>query len=245
MPWPTGPVQAGVKQENSALHVWVDNTSEDPREFVAAVAPAVPMGNFQEMLLGHRSGGVNLPAAAQSVGSRIGGVSSGTAAATLTDANQVWGTTAQINKGCFALGGAIAQQYNIVLSHTNTVLTMKSNWATTPTNPARYQLLTPADQNQGATVSYAAGPANALVDSGKTWVVNQWRGFLVAVAAELRYVVSNTATQLTLDKAWGTTPTAQQAYGILFPMPMDWLGVQRGNTPSFANIGNNLNPDNL
>jgi hypothetical protein len=244
MPWPVGPVQVGINGENSALHVWVDNTSEDPREVVVA-APAVPMGSFMEMLLGHRSGGVVKPAAAQAPGSRIGGVSTATAAATLTDTGQAWPANSQNNKGCFALGGVVAQQYNLVLSHTVTVLTMKSNWVTQPTSPATYQLLTPAEQGQGATVSYAAGPANALVDTGKAWIVNQWRGLWVAVAGELRLIVSNTATQLTLDRAWGTTPGAQQAYGILNALFMDWNMTQRGDSAGSDGVGNNLNPDTL
>jgi len=248
MPWPTGPVQVGVKGENANLHIWVDNTAEQPRAgSVAGGAPqaaAIPSGSFMEMLLGHRSGGVNKPAPFLSVGStRYGSGGAVTyAAGTFTDTNQNWVTNQFGAAGAGEAYGVMTDsgQYNVVSSNTATVATNKSNWASTPGAGAGYVILGVAEQNQGATVSYAAGPANALVDTGKTWIVNQWRGRWVYVANQVRQVVSNTATQLTLDAAWSATPAAQQAYFIADPFPSSWLEAQRG-----FGITNDLNPNNL
>ncbi len=139
-------------------------------------------------------------------------------------------------------------QWDIVLSHTATVLTMKSNWLVQPANNSQYFIQRPADQNQGATVSYAAGPANALVDTAKAWVVNQWAGYMLAVSAQLRLIVSNTPTQLTLDAAWSTTPVAQQAYGIVAYFASGWLETQRGvgsNARIAVGQGSDINPNNI
>jgi hypothetical protein len=257
MPWPKGPVQAGVKGENSALHIMVDNTSEQPAAAsVGATMPQadpIPMGSFVEMLLGHRSGGTNKPAPFLDLGSvRFGRGGTVTyAAGTLTDTNQNWVVNIFGAAGFGVAFGVIATdvtgggQYNVIASNTATVLTLKSNWATTPGAGAPYSIIGVADQNQGATVSYAAGPANALVDTGKAWTANQWRGRYVMVANQLRLIVSNTATQLTLDAAWSATPAAQQAYFISDPMYPSWLETQRGTTGGYTAGGPDMNPNNL
>ncbi len=250
MPWPAGPVSSGVKGENSALHVWVDKTSEAPAVGQnAATANAVPMGNFMEMLLGHRSGGVVKASAFLDNGStRFGRGGTVTyAAGTLTDTNQAW-TTNQFGAAGFGEAYGVwadSGQFNVIASNTGTVLTLKSNWLATPGAGTGYLIIGVADQNQGASVSYAAGPANALVDSAKAWVVNMWRGKYVCVSGQLRQIVSNTATQLTLDAAWLTTPAAQQAYFITDGLFDSWLNTQRGSTNGPALNGNDLNPNNL
>jgi hypothetical protein len=255
VPWPTGPVQVGVKGENAALHVWVDGTSEQPKSSqVGATMPqatAIPIANWMEVLYGHRSGGVNQPAAAFNLGStRFGRGGTVTyAAATITDTNQAWVTNQFGAAGNGEAYGVIVTdatgggQYNVILSNTGTVLTLKSNFQTTPGAGAAYSILGVAEQNQGATVSYAAGPANALVDTAKAWIPNQWRGRWIMVSGQLRLIVSNTATQLTLDAAWSTTPAAQQAYFIAQNMYMDWNTVQRGTTGGIASMGPDMNPN--
>ncbi len=257
MPWPTGPVQAGVKGENANLHIWVDGTSEQPKASqVGATMPQadpIPSGSFMEMLLGHRSGGVNKPAPLFDLGStRFGrGATVTYAAGTITDTNQAWVTNQFGAAGAGEAYGVIVTdatgggQYNVIGSNTATVLTLKSNFATTPGAAAPYSIIGVAEQNQGATVSYAAGPANALVDTGKAWTANQWRGRYVMVAGQLRQIVSNTATQLTLDAAWSTTPAAQQAYFISDSFYQSWLETQRGNTGGYTGGGPDLNPNAL
>lgn len=263
MPWPVGPISAGVHGENAALHDWVDTVRVGEG---ATGARAKPMGSLMEQLLGHKSGqGKNAnaeydsgvlflsPAAAAAGVYTLGGVSSAMAAATLTDALQTWPVNQWSSVSTFgqAFGVFAGNQFNVIASNTATVLTLKSNWSTTPGATTGYFLAALADQNQGGTVTYAAGPANALVDTAKAWAVNQWRGYWVAVVglstgtSEVRQIVSNTATQLTLDKAWGNTPTANTAYGILLPTPQGWVEVQHGTggtTGINQQGGNNNNP---
>ena len=260
MPFPTGPIHPGIKGENSRLHIIIDNTSEQPnRASVGATMPApdpIPDGSFMEMLLGHRSGGVNKPAPFLDLGSqRFGRGGTVTyAAATLTDTNQAFVVnffaSPNVNGEDFvvivtdATGGG---QYNVVTSNTATVLTMKSNWQTTPGAGAPYVILGCAEQNAGGTVTYVAGPVNALVDTAKAWVVNQWRGRWVMVGNQLRLIVSNTATQLTLDAAWSATPAAGQAYAIQGNMSQGWLEAVRGmgSSATLAQQGADINPNNL
>lgn len=255
MPWPTGPVSVGVHGENMALHHWVDTARVGEG---AVGVRAVPMGSFMEMVFGHKSGqGKNTsaeydsgvlflsPSAAAAGVYSLGGAATAMAAGSLTDALQTWPVNLWTAFGVWA-----PNQFNVIASNTATVLTLKSNWSVTPGATAAYYIVALAEQNQGGTVTYAAGPANALVDSSKAWVVNQWRGFWVASVglstgtSELRQIVSNTATQLTLDKAWSSTPTANVAYGILLPMSDNYVSAQRGSGSSAAGqpYGNNNNP---
>lgn len=250
MPWPPGPISAGVKGENAALHAWVDKTSEAPAVGQnAATANPIPIASFMEMLLGHRSGGVAKASSFLDNGStRFGRGGTVTyAAGTLTDTNQAW----TVNQFGAAGNGeaygvwADSGQFNVIASNTGTVLTLKSNWLATPGAGTGYLILGVADQNQGATVSYAAGPGNALTDTAKAWIVNEWRGKYICVSGQLRQIVSNDATHLTLDAAWLTTPAAQQAYFITDNLYDSWLNTQRGSTAGPSGAGADLNPNNL
>jgi hypothetical protein len=254
MPWPVGPVAVGVHGENHALHKWVDAVAGG----AAVGVRAISMGSLMEELFGHKSGqGTNTnarydsgtayrsPAAAAAGVYTIGGTATGTAAGTLTDTAQTWPVNFWTNFGIVGLSNG---QFQVIVTNTGTALTNKANWGVTPGATTVYYILALADQNQGGTVTYAAGPANALVDSAKAWVVNQWRGYWVWVNAELHLIVSNTATQLTLDRAWSAQPANNQSYGILLPAVDNFVSLQRG-TGSTTGInqqgGNNNNPLNV
>ena len=252
-PWPTGPVSVGVHGENHALHKWVDPVARGAATGVRAIS----MVSLMEELFGHKSGqGTNTnakydsgtayrsPAAAAAGVFTIGGTASGAAATTLTDALQTWVVNFWTNFGVAALSNG---QFQVIASNTATVLTTKVAWGVTPSATTPYYILALAEQNSGATVTYAAGPANALVDSAKAWVVNQWKGYWVWVNAELHLIVSNTATQLTLDRAWSAQPANNQAYGILLPTVDSFTALQRGSGSSAAGQpqGNNNNPLNV
>ena len=65
-----------------------------------------------------------------------------------------------------------------------------------------------------------AGGSTTLTDSGQTWTVNGLAGCAVKLtsgtgAHQARVVVSNTATALTVDRAWTTTPDATSVYTVL------------------------------
>lgn len=61
--------------------------------------------------------------------------------------------------------------------------------------------------------------ASTLTDTTKTWTVNQYVGIIVRITVgsgidQFRTIVSNTATALTLDSAWITTPNSASEYTI-------------------------------
>lgn len=63
--------------------------------------------------------------------------------------------------------------------------------------------------------------STTLSDSTKSWTVNSWTGYdLLLVSGtgvgQLRRVVSNTATTVTLDRAWDITPGATAHYALTY-----------------------------
>ena len=65
----------------------------------------------------------------------------------------------------------------------------------------------------------SAGAATTLTDSTKTWTVNAYTDQRVTITGgtgegQSKYIVSNTATELTVDSAWTTNPDATSEYEI-------------------------------
>lgn len=70
------------------------------------------------------------------------------------------------------------------------------------------------------TGTATAGGASTLTDSGQTWTVNALAGCRVKItsgtgAKQSRVIVSNTATQLTADRAWVTNPSTDSVYAVI------------------------------
>lgn len=105
-----------------------------------------------------------------------------------------------------ALNQAIYDVYPWVarLHLDETMQTVAEKWA--------YRL---GDWGSGAAVSYGA---TTLTDTGKAWQTNQFAGLKVVSGANSATIASNTATVLTVG-AWSpTTPTAADAYQIIYPI---------------------------
>ncbi len=73
-----------------------------------------------------------------------------------------------------------------------------------------------AEENGTSTGSNGA---STLKDTTKTWTVNAYAGMIVRIVDglgvdQVRTIVSNTATELTLSAAWTTTPDATSEYSI-------------------------------
>jgi hypothetical protein len=78
---------------------------------------------------------------------------------------------------------------------------------------------TPAKETVVELGTASAGAASTLTDSTRSWEVNCFARRMVAIisgtgAGQYRYVVSNTATILTVDAAWGTAPDTTSEYEI-------------------------------
>lgn len=250
MPWPTpGRVVAvGLLWENAQLHLMNDQTAGQG-SVPGYVSQRAPTCNFAEYLLGHRSGINTLPPALYSNGSALSGNGATVTYTvnTLTDTAQNWPVNSQVNKVVFT-----NSQMGVVASNTATTLTFYTGWPATPAAGTAYYISSVLDVNAGATVTYGT---NTLVDTAKAWRPNQLLGlYLVAqipgvVGYETRQIIANTATTITVERNWISTPTANGAYGIQLGWTY-WHGVQRGsgsggNPTTTLGIGASQNPDNI
>jgi hypothetical protein len=98
--------------------------------------------------------------------------------------------------------------------------TIQNSW------PAPYNVVGPGFTSSTST----ATGATTMTDGGATWTVNQWKGHSVTAGGSTAFVVSNTATVLTIGVWVGGTPASVSAYTIslayeLFKVfrPESWL----------------------
>lgn len=122
-----------------------------------------------------------------------------------------------LNAGTLAAGSF--RFYDFALNTWTTLANtgLPATWATDAKMVA-----TPSWQDSGF-VSFATGTATGatgttLVNSGKTWTVNQWTNAQVRIEAgtgqgQVRSITSNTGTALTVP-TWTTTPDATSVYSI-------------------------------
>lgn len=126
---------------------------------------------------------------------------------TLSDSTKSW--TAGVWNGAVVtvtLSGN-STETGIVASNSSHTLTMTTPWGVTPSTGTSYVV---------ATLGYTS---NTLVDTSKSWPVNQWAGSVVTVtlgvnSMETASVLSNTSHTLTMSSPWGTIPSAGDAYSI-------------------------------
>jgi RHS repeat-associated protein len=72
---------------------------------------------------------------------------------------------------------------------------------------------------QATGVSTGGNTSTTLNDTTQNWTPGQWVGLEVKITAgagvgQVRMITANTATQLTVDSAWTTTPNATSSYAI-------------------------------
>jgi RHS repeat-associated protein len=92
----------------------------------------------------------------------------------------------------------------------------------------------PALNVQLTSTSTGGNTATTLNDTKQTWTTNQWAGFEVKITSgtgvgQVRTILSNTATQLTLTTAWTTIPNTTSTYAIyplLNPDPVGGTAFQ-------------------
>lgn len=83
-----------------------------------------------------------------------------------------------------------------------------------------------ANNNSGTVTSAAT---TTLSDSSKTFTVNALVGYDVYIAdgvgwGQVRTVISNTATEITVSSAWDLTPSAGVTYGVYLPQQQFLVG---------------------
>jgi hypothetical protein len=145
------------------------------------------------------------------------GVATGGSTTTLIDATHgvdaaAWRTNEWVGYWVFIFSGTAEGQIRQIASNTGTTLT----WTTAGTAPdttSRYLIL-------GFDAGTAtAGAATTLTDSTKAWETNRWANYVVRILhgtgiGQTRIIASNTATALTVQQAWTTTPDTTSVFAI-------------------------------
>lgn len=131
---------------------------------------------------------------------------------TLTDSTKSWTTNQWANYYVFIYSGTGKNQIAKITSNTATALTFPTI-STAPDSTSRYQIM--GFDAGTATASVGA----ALTDSGKSWTTNQWTNFSVRIlagtgAGQMRTILSNTGTALTLYNGWSVQPSTDSIYSI-------------------------------
>jgi hypothetical protein len=134
------------------------------------------------------------------------------AAGSLTDTGRAWTVDAHKGSTLNITGGTGSGQSLPVASNTATALTVTGSFSPVPDSTSIYTLT--------HTGTATSGAATSITDTAKTWVVNAFAACRVIItggtgAGQERNIVSNTATALTVDVAWGINPAASSTYSIV------------------------------
>lgn len=86
-----------------------------------------------------------------------------------------------------------------------------------------------------------SGTANTITDDGKSWTTNAWANFAVKIisgtgAGQVRHILSNTSTALTVARNWETNPSSDSVYQIGTGLYIGYSGS--GTWPSTDQSGN-------
>lgn len=135
-------------------------------------------------------------------------------ATTLQDTTKNWTVNQYAGYYVFIYSGTGVNQISAITSNTATTLTLASTLGTPPDNTSKYQI---TGYDAGTATSSAA--FNTITDSGKAWETNRWANFAVRILAgtgvgQVRAIVSNTATTLTLYRGWTVQPDNTSIYAI-------------------------------
>jgi hypothetical protein len=165
------------------------------------------------------------------------GTATGGGINTLTDSGAAW--TSNQFTGCRVkiISGTGAKQSRVIVTNTNTILGINRNWTITPNATSVYaieegddpkidgSLQTTANLTLYETGIFYSGTTSSatsttLTDTVASWTVNALAGCRVKIVTgtgikQSRVIVSNTATVLTLDRAWVTTPALGDTYVII------------------------------
>jgi hypothetical protein len=145
------------------------------------------------------------------------GIATSGSTTTLVDATRgvdvaAWSTNQWAGYWVFVYSGTAAGQIRQIASNTGTTLTWSSA-GTAPDSTSRYLIL-------GFDAGTAtAGAATTLTDSTKAWTTNCWTNHVVRILhgtgrGQTRIIASNTATVLTVQTAWATTPSTDSVFAI-------------------------------
>lgn len=141
-----------------------------------------------------------------------GKVTSGTTTS-LTDSTENWTVNGFANFYVYFVSGTGRGQIAKITSNTATVLTF-GTLSTAPDATTIYQIM-----GYDAGTSSGSNTASILNDSTKTWVANRYANYAVRIlfgtgAGQLRRIISNTTTALTINTGWNILPDSTSVYSI-------------------------------
>lgn len=141
------------------------------------------------------------------------GIATAGTTTTLTDIDSGWTTNQWANYYLYIYSGTGRGQITKIISNTSSILTF-SALATAPDTTSKYTII-----GYDAGTSSGSNSFNTLVDSSKTWTTDQYKNFGVRIVAgtgagQLRQILSNTATTLTLYTGWNVLPDNTSIYVI-------------------------------
>lgn len=132
---------------------------------------------------------------------------------TLVDSTQNWTVNQWVGYELFIYSGTGRGQFAIVTSNTATTLSF-ATISTAPDTTSRYQIL-----GYDGGKSNGSNTFNTFNDSSKSWTANRWTNYAVRIlagtgAGQLRRILSNTTTALTIVGSWNVLPDSTSVYAI-------------------------------
>jgi hypothetical protein len=124
-----------------------------------------------------------------------------------------WETDQWIGYWVFIFSGTGAGQIKQITSNTGNTLNWSGAMSPHPGTTSRYLIL-------GFDAGTAtAGASTTLTDSTKAWTTDRWKNYVVRILhgtgiGQTRIIASNTATVLTVQNAWTTTPSTDSVFAI-------------------------------
>ena len=131
---------------------------------------------------------------------------------TLTDTNRAWTVNALAGGTVNITAGTGIGQSKAIASNTANAITLVATFSPTPDTTSVYTIT--------MTGTATAGAATTVTDSTKTFVTNALAYCRVVLTSgtgigQERNILSNTATVITVDQAWGINPSTNTTYSIV------------------------------
>ena len=132
---------------------------------------------------------------------------------TLVDNTQNWDVNEWAGYELYIYGGTGRGQIVTITSNTATTLTF-STISTAPDATSLYQIT-----GYDGGISSGSNTFNTFNDSTKSWTANRWTNYAVRIlygtgAGQLRRILSNTTSALTINGSWNVLPDNTSIYSI-------------------------------
>jgi hypothetical protein len=143
----------------------------------------------------------------------VQGIATSGSTTSLGDTTQAWTTNEWAGYELYIYSGTGTGQIAIITSNTANSLSF-SEISTAPDITSRYQIL-----GYDGGKSSGSNTANTFNDSTKSWPANRWANYAVRIlfgtgAGQLRRILSNTTTALTINGSWNVLPDSTSVYSI-------------------------------